>query len=197
MTNSVIVLIRLSHAALHEESGDYQGDQRSHELQDLPNLSSLQLKHTDLKLRVSGCTLLGDPVRQRCHALTVDIGILRGAGAANHDLLLYTVGGQGALALEHTRGDVLVACAFGQESDVDASDVGAGVPLACDELVLRDAVLRGLHGGHERAEAVDLHGVALREELDDTARHLLEHAADYVVAVDGVVVGHVFRQTVE
>ena len=41
----MIVLIRLSHAALHEESGDYQGDQRSHELQDLPNLGSLQFKH--------------------------------------------------------------------------------------------------------------------------------------------------------
>ena len=78
---------------------------------------------------------------------------------------------------------------------MDALDVSRGVPLACQDVGLRDAVLRGLDGRHKGAEAVDLNGVALREEFDDAATHLLQHAFDDVFAVDAVVICHVFDQT--
>jgi len=78
---------------------------------------------------------------------------------------------------------------------MDALDVSRGIPLAGEDVLLGDAVLGGLHLGHEDAETVDLHGVALREELYDTARHLGEDALDDVAAVDGVVLGHVVAET--
>ena len=80
---------------------------------------------------------------------------------------------------------------------MDASHIEGGVPLACQQVSTGDAVLGGLHGGHEGAEAVDLDGVALREELHDTARHLLEHASDDIVTIDGVVVSHVAGEAVK
>ena len=108
-----------------------------------------------------GGLLLENPVGQGGDSLTPLLlgGILFLGGEV--DLLLDTVGGEGALLLEAARGDVFVAGALGTEPDVDALYMGVGIELAGDEVLLGDAVLRGLHLGGEDAEAVDLDGVAL------------------------------------
>ena len=80
---------------------------------------------------------------------------------------------------------------------MDAMDIVGSIPLACDEVFLRDTVLGGLDLGGEDAETVDLDGVALREELYDTARHLGEDTLDDVTAIDGVVFGHVVAETAQ
>ena len=45
-----MILIRLLHTALHKKRAYYQGDQRPNKLQNLPNLTSFQLKHIVLIL---------------------------------------------------------------------------------------------------------------------------------------------------
>ena len=77
---------------------------------------------------------------------------------------------------------------------MDGLHVGRGVPLAGEQIGLGDTVLGGLDRGDEGSQTVDLHGVALREELSDTARHLGEHTLDDVAAVDTVVAGHVVAE---
>ena len=113
--------------------------------------------------------LLADPVVERSYLL--DVLLLRGILllGSDVDLLLDAVGGQGALVLERYRGDLVLSGALGLEADVDALDVSVRVPLALQQGSPGDALLGALHGGHEGAESVDLDGVALREQLDDTA----------------------------
>ena len=77
---------------------------------------------------------------------------------------------------------------------MDTLDVGVGVPLAGEQVGLGDTILGGLYLGREDAETVDLDGIALREELYDTARHLGQDSLDDVTAIDGVVVGHVVTE---
>ena len=112
-------------------------------------------------LRVSLLRLLDDPVLERSNLL--DVGLLLGVGlfGCEVDLLLDTVGAQGALLLEAAGGDVVVASALGTETDVDGLHVGRGVPLAFEQGCLGDALLSRLDGGDEGAEAVDLDRVAL------------------------------------
>ena len=144
-----------------------------------------------------GGLLLEDPVSERGDSLTVDVGVGLGASATDDDLLLDTIGGERTLLLEATRGDVLVARALRTETDVDALDVSRGVPLAGEDVGLGDAILGGLHLGHEGAEAIELNGVTLREELYDTALHLGEDTLDDITTVDGVVLGHVVDETAQ
>ena len=144
-----------------------------------------------------GSLLLEDPVGEGGDFLTPLLLGRVGFGGREVDLLLDTLGGERALVLEAARGDVLVAGALRAEADMDAMDIVGSVPLACDEVFLRDTVLGGLDLGGEDAETVDLDGVALREELYDTARHLGEDTLDDVTAIDGVVFGHVVAETAQ
>ena len=114
-----------------------------------------------MRLRVGLLELLGDPVLEGSDLL--DVLLLRGGGllGGEVDLLLDTVGAQGALLLEAARGDVVVASALGTETDVDGLHVGRGVPLAFEQGCPGDAFLGRLDRWDEGAEAVDLDGVAL------------------------------------
>ena len=146
---------------------------------------------------LSSCRLLEDPVGEGGEFLTpLLLGRIR-LRRCEVDLLLDTVGAQCALLLEAARGDVLVAGALGTEADVDTLDIGIGIPLAGEDVLLGDTALRSLDLGSEDAESVDLDGVALREELYDTARHLGEHTFDDVTTIDGLVVGHVVTETAQ
>ena len=129
-------------------------------------------------------TLLCNPVLQRSDLLAVLLlaGVL--LLGRQVELLLHAVGGQRALVLEGTRGDVVLGSALGAEADVDGLDVGRGVPLAGQDVGLRDAVLGRLHGGVEDAQAVQLDGVALGDEVRHAADHLGQHALDDVASVD-------------
>ncbi len=138
--------------------------------------------------------MFDDPVLQRSYFLDeyLLLGILFLRGEVN--LLLHAIGAQGALVLEAARGDVVITGALGTEADVDGLHIGLCVPLAGEQVGLGDTVLGRLHGGDEGAQTVDLHGVALGEELGDTARHLGEHTLDDVAAIDTVVAGHVITE---
>ena len=80
---------------------------------------------------------------------------------------------------------------------MDGLHVGGRVPLALEQGCPGDTFLGRLDGGDEGAQTVDLHGVALRQELCDAARHLHEHALDDVSAVDRVVLGHVLAEAAQ
>ena len=80
---------------------------------------------------------------------------------------------------------------------MDGLHVGVGVPLALQQGCPGDALLGRLHRGPEDAQPVDLHGVALRDELDHARCHLDEHALDDVARVDALVLGHVLGQASE
>ena len=80
---------------------------------------------------------------------------------------------------------------------MDGLHVGRGVPLALNQGLLGDTLLGRFDRGDEGAQTVDLDGVALRQELSDTARHLGEDALDDVAAINTVVTGHVVRQTTQ
>ena len=129
----------------------------------------------------------------------LDVLLLGGVGFVGRDiyLLLDTVGDEGALELEVARGDVVVSGALGTEADVDGLDIGGGVPLACHDVFLGDAGLGGLDGGDEGAQTIDLDGVALGEELDETADHLGEDTLDDVAAIDAVVTCHVVGEATQ
>ncbi len=137
--------------------------------------------------------VLGDPVGQGRDLLDVR----RGLGGADVHLLLDSLGGEGALRLEVARGDVVVTDALGTEADVDGLHVEVRVPLASHQVGQGDAALDGLYRGDEGAQSVNLHRVALGDELDDTAGHLRQHAIDDVTAIDRVVLGHVVAEAAE
>ena len=73
--------------------------------------------------------LLSDPVVERSDLL--DVHLLGGILLLGSEvyLLLDAVSGEGALVLEGTRGDVVVARTLRTETDVDSLHVGVGVPL--------------------------------------------------------------------
>ena len=152
--------------------------------------------YASLRLRIL-CLLLGDPVLERGHLL--DVLLLLGVGLFGRevDLLLDAVGGERTEVLEGDGGDVVLGCSLGTEADVDGLHVGGRVPLALEQGCPGDAFLGGLDGGDEGAQTVDLHGVALRQEFCDAARHLHEHALDDVSAVDRVVLGHVLAEAAQ
>ena len=77
---------------------------------------------------------------------------------------------------------------------MDGLHIVGRVPLAGKDVGLGDAHLDGLDGGDEGAQAVNLHGISLREELDDAVGHLGEHATDDVSTIDGVVLSHVVAE---
>ena len=141
--------------------------------------------------------LLRDPVIQRRNLL--DVGLLLGILllGSQVDLLLHTVGAQRALVLEGTRGDVVISSALGTEADVDTLHVGLCVPLSSEQVGLGDALLGALHRGPEDTQTVDLHGVALSDQLDHTRGHLGEHTLDDVARVHSLVLSHVLGQTSE
>ena len=113
--------------------------------------------------------LLADPVLQRRHLL--DVLLLGGIRLLGREvyLLLHTVGGQRTQILEGHGRDLVLSASLGLEADVHALHVGVRVPLTLQQGSPGDALLGALHGGHERAESVDLDGVTLREQLADTA----------------------------
>ena len=80
---------------------------------------------------------------------------------------------------------------------MDGLHIGGGVPLAGQDVFFGDTALGGLDLRGEDAETVDLDGVALRQELYDTARHLGEDTFDAVTTLDGVVLGHVVTETTQ
>ena len=105
------------------------------------------------------CGLLSDPVVERSDLL--DVHLLRGILLLGRqvDLLLYAVGGEGALVLEGYRGDLVLSGALGLEADVDTLDVGVRIPLTLQQGCLGDTLLGRLYGGNEGAQTVDLDGV--------------------------------------
>ena len=59
------------------------------------------------------------------------------------------------------------------------------------------AELAAIDRGIERAEAVDLHGLALGDELLETLDHLLDHQLTHLVAGNLAVLGHVPAETLQ
>ena len=151
-----------------------------------------------------------------CHSVAIELtaALLVGCGCRQvrdrrlllHALLLAVDGANLALhdvaELEHTlflecpAGEFLTLRVLRREVDLDAVDHRIGSGLHC----LRQAVLALLltvHGGIERTQSVELHGLTLREQLGHAIDHLTQYQHTHLVVGNLAVTGHVLGESLQ
>ena len=134
---------------------------------------------------------LGEGVVGDCDLLEIDLLLaIDGLLLTDEDVLEL----EGTLVLQRTAGELLTLGVLRTETQVDALDDHIG-PQADGGLDIIGAF--ALDGGTEGAQAVELHRLALEDELLHTADDVLEHQHEHVVGGELAVLGEVLGKALE